>query len=184
KKAAPDMGPPVVLAYVYGYGVTYSWHRSIVEMIGWDLANSGSVLQGGTIAMHCGTDGLVEARNKAVQLFLDEGRADWLFWIDTDMGFPPDTVDALMAAADPVERPMVGGLCFAQTEVETDGLGGFLVRPTPTVYDWARVPVHEDVVIDGKTVRKELGEQMGFAVRWDYPRDTVTRVAGTGSGCV
>src|SRR5690606_11741165 len=84
KKAAPDMGPPVVLAYVYGYGVTYSWHRSIVEMIGWDLANSGSVLQGGTIAMHCGTDGLVEARNKAVQLFLDEGRADWLFWIDTD----------------------------------------------------------------------------------------------------
>jgi len=184
KKADPEMGPPVTLAYVYGYNVTHSWHRSIVELIGWDLANSGSVLQGGTIAMHCGTDGLVEARNKAVEVFLDEKKADWLFWIDTDMGFPPDTVDALLAAADPEERPMVGGLCFAATEIESDGLGGFKVRPTPTIYDWAKVPVYDDIEVGGRRVRKHLGDHMGFAVRWNYTRDVVTQVAGTGSACV
>lgn len=183
-KGEPLSGDPVVLAYVYGYNVTYSWHRSIVEMIGWDLANGGHVMQGGFIAMHCGTDGLVEARNKAVQTFLDEKRADWLFWIDTDMGFAPDTLEALLAVADPDERPMVGALCFSQREIESDGWGGWKTSATPTVYDWAAVDVFDDTEVDGQTVRRDLGQQMGFAVRWNYSRDTVTQVAGTGSACV
>lgn len=161
-------GEPVVLAYVYGYNVTHSWHRSVVELIGWDMVNGGGkVMQGGFVAMHCGTGGLVEARNKAVRTFLDERKADWLFWVDTDMGFAPDTLDRLMEVADPVKRPIVGALCFSQREVEPDGLGGFIVAPAPTVFDWTHV-----------------GEQMGFSVRWDYPRDTVTQVAGTGSACI
>ena len=35
------------------------------------------------------------------------------------MGFAPDTINRLLEAADPVERPVVGGLCFTQREEET-----------------------------------------------------------------
>lgn len=166
----------VVLAYVHGdYGdrVSYSWHRSIIEMMGWDLANHARVVRGGHISMRCGTDGLVDCRNKAVATFLAEHQADWLFWVDTDMGFAPDTLDRLMDVADPVTRPIVGALCFSQREREPDGMGGWRCTATPTVFDWARVP--------------DPGggeDQMGFAVRWNYPPDTVTPSAGTGSAAI
>jgi glycosyltransferase involved in cell wall biosynthesis len=158
----------VVVAYVHQNEVAYSWHHSMTELLGWDWANHGRVLRGGYIGMRFGSDGLVQARNKAVQHFLADGKAEWLFWIDTDMGFAPDTVDRLLEAADPVERPVVGGLCFTQTETDADGLGGWRCRATPTVFDWAKLD----------------SGQMGFAVRWGFTPDTLTRVGGTGSACI
>jgi hypothetical protein len=160
----------VVVAYVHDREVTYSWHHSMIELVGHDLVNHGRVLRGGYIAMRCGTDGLVDARNKTVKLFLEEKQADWLFWIDTDMGFAADTLERLMDAADPVERPIVGALAFTQREEEPDGFGGHRCRATPTVFDWLKLD-------DGSG-------QMGFAVRFDYQVDMVTRCAGTGSACI
>ena len=159
--------PAVVVAYVHDKEVAYSWHRSFVEMIGHDMANHGRFIRGGYIAMHYGTDGLVAARNEAVRTFLDEAKADWLFWVDTDMGFEPDTIDRLLAAADPAERPIVGALAFSQREVGQDGMGGYHTKPTPTILDW----VHS-------------GDQAGFAARWDYPPDAVVQCAGTGSAVI
>ena len=166
-----DPSTAVVVAYVHSNEVTYSWHHSMVEMLGWDIANHGRIMRGGYVGMRCGTDGLIDSRNKAAGIFLDERNADWLFWVDTDMAFSPDTVDRLFEAADPVERPIVGGLCFTQHEQRSDGMGGFRCVATPTVFDWAKVQV------DG-------AEQQGYVIRWDYPADTVTRVSGTGSACV
>lgn len=163
----PDPVGAVTLAYVHSERVSYSWHHSIVELMGYDFTNAARVVRGGFVSMHCGTDGLVDARNKAVATFLVERQAQWLFWVDTDMGFLPDTVDRLLAAADPDHRPVVGALAFSQRQFEVDGLGGWRTRATPTVFDWE--------AIDGK---------QGFSVRWDYARNTVTRVAGTGSACI
>lgn len=73
-----------------------------------------------------------------------------------------------MEVADPVERPIVGGLCFAMREVAPDGAGGFLVEPSPTIYDWVQLD-------DGR---------QGFHTRPEYERDAVIRVAGTGSACI
>jgi hypothetical protein len=157
----------VTLAYVCSNDVGYAWHHSMVELLGWDLAHFGRVHAGGYAAIRYGTDGLVEARNRAVEDFLADDQADWLFWVDTDMGFAPDTVDRLFSVAHPTERPVVGGLCFVQREVSPDGTGGRRTEATPTVYDWLHV-----------------GEKQGFAVRWDYPRDTLVRCSGTGSACV
>jgi hypothetical protein len=162
-----DPADAVTVAYVNHNEVAYSWHHSMVEMIGYDLSNKARVLQGGYIAIRYGTDGLVDARNKAVEQFLTERDAQWLFWVDTDMGFAPDTVDALVAVADPVKRPIVGGLCFTQRETGQDGLGGWQTAAAPTVFDWIRE-----------------GEQQGFAIRWDYPENTVTQCSGTGSACI
>ncbi len=166
--ASGDRGAAVTLAYVHSNEVTYSWHHSMIELVGWDMANHGRVMAGGYIAMRCGSDGLPEARNKTVRHFLDDKAADWLIWIDTDMGFEPDTIDRLLEAADPAERPMVGALCFSMRESEPDGMGGWRCVPTPTVFDWVKTD-------DG---------QMGFGVRWDFKPNTLTQVAGTGSACL
>jgi hypothetical protein len=168
---AEDRAGAVAVGYVYDdehRSISYSWHHSMIELIGWDITHEGRIMRGGYVAYKCGTDGLVDARNKAVRLFLDEQQADWLFWVDTDMGFAADTVDRLLAAADPVERPVVGGLAFTQRQELSDGMGGWRCRATPTVFDWT-------VLDDG---------QMGFSVRWKYPPDQLVRVAGTGAACL
>lgn len=161
-------GGAVTVAYVHGNEVAYSWHHCMVEMVGWDMAHEGRVVRGGYIAMRCGASGLVEARNQAVGEFLASRDADWLLWLDTDMGFPADLCDRLLEAADPAERPVVGALAFAQKETVPDGMGGWRCTAAPTIYDWARMP-------DGRE---------GFTTRWDYPAATLVRCAGTGSACV
>ena len=164
---AVDAADAVVVAYVHSNNITYSWHHSMVELIGWDMARHGRVIRGGYLAMRYGTDGISLARNKAALDFLAEKNADWLFWVDTDMGFPPDIVDRLMEAADPDERPIVGALAFSQREEVDDGMGGWRCRATPTIFDWVNT-----------------GDQMGFGIRFDYPANTLTQCGGTGSACI
>ena len=167
KKPKPDKA---VLAYVCSNEVAYSWHRSMIQLAVFDgrlNQRLGPDLER-VHALRYGTGGLIQARNQAVYDFLHEFTdAQWLFWLDTDMGFPAETLELLIAAADPVERPIVGALCFSQQEIESDGLGGRRTQPTPTIYDW--------ITVD---------DQSGYAVRWDYPRDTVTQCHATGSACV
>lgn len=156
----------VTVGYLHGHGVSYSWHRSMIEMTAWDLANHMRVWRGGYVAMRCDTGEIVKGRNEAAAEFLAQGSAEWLWMVDTDMGFAPDTIDRLVAAADPDKRPIVGALCFSQREVDQDGMGGWNTLATPTVFDWA----HD-------------GDKQGFAVRWDYPPDTLVACDGTGMAC-
>lgn len=167
--APKTVNDAVTVAYVHPNEVTTSFHQSLLNLIAHDMAHDGHVLGGGWLAIRCyGTDGIPTARNKAVQQFLDDKDADWLFWIDTDMGFEPDTIDRLLAVADPVERPIVGGLCFAQKQTLPDGMGGWQTGLVPTIYDWTTV---------------DSGET-GFLSRHGYPANSVLRCAGTGSACI
>ena len=159
----------VTIAYVHPNEITQSWHQSLLNLIAWDMAHEGRVARGGWLAIRCyGSDGIAGARDKAAAQFLAEKESDWLLWIDTDMGFAPDTVDRLMAIADPQERPIVGGLCFAQKQNDSDGMGGWTTSLVPTIYDWVEVAE---------------GEQ-GFLSRIEYPVNTLVRCAGTGSACI
>jgi hypothetical protein len=158
----------ITVAYVHSNDVAYSWHHSMIEMVGYDMANHGRIIRGGYIAMRCGAAGLVEARNNTVSEFLAEKDADWLLWLDTDMGFPGDLAERLLEAADPAERPIVGALCFSQRESEPDGMGGWRCRAAPTIFDWAKL---------------ESGAE-GFLIRWKYAPNTLVRCNGTGSAAV
>lgn len=159
----------VMGAYLHPNSVSHCFQDSLNRLIGYDLVHGGRMVRGGGLVMfRCGSGNLVEARNDVVRHFLDENNAEWLWLIDTDMGFAPDTVERLVEAADPVERPVLGALCFGLKETESDGMGGFLVRPFPTLYDWAR---------DGEGT-------FGFHIRRDYKPNTVTQVAGTGAACL
>jgi hypothetical protein len=163
-----DQGDAITVAFVHSSDVAYSWHHSMIQMVGFDFANQARILRGGWIAMRCGAAGLVEARNQAVEKFLATCDAEWMLWLDTDMGFPADLAERLIEHADPVERPIVGALCFAQRESEPDGMGGWRCRAAPTIFDWAKL---------------ESGAE-GFLIRWDYAPNTLVRCNGTGSAAV
>lgn len=170
KTVIADAGDAVTVAYVHPNEVTTSWHQSLLALIGHDLGNHCRVARGGWLAMRCyGADGIPAARNKAVEQFLAEKDAEWLFWIDTDMGFEPDTIDRLLEVADPVERPIVGGLCFAQKQTTSDGMGGWHTALAPTIYDWTTV---------------EATGETGFLSRHGYPANMLVQCAGTGSACI
>lgn len=204
-------GDRVTVAYVLHNSVSSSWHHSMLQLVIHDFTTSGRVARGGYVAMRCGTGNLVQARNEAVQAFLADRDGDWLLWVDTDMGFTADTVDRLIAVADPVQRPVVGALCFTQREIGRDSYGGFTTLAAPTIFDWVKVEapkpspaappcghtsgIHDEhcgIANDAAGAEPEIdpatgaprGEQQGFAVRYDYTPDAVVQCKGTGSACI
>ena len=95
-------------------------------------------------------------RNLVVDEFLRSYTAPWLLMVDTDMVFSGSALDRLIAAADPVKRPLVGALCFSPAAGE--------VRPT--MYE---------------ITQKESGA-LGFAHLQAWPEDTCVKVSATGTG--
>lgn len=165
----PTLGA-VTVAYIHPDEVATSWHQSMFNLIGRDLGNQARVLRGGWVGVRCSSaSGIPAARNEAVARFLEDQAAEWLFWIDTDMGFSADAIDRLIDVADPEERPIVGGLCFAQKQLDPDGMGGWRSAVVPTIYDW--------------TTKEETGET-GFLSVPEYPTDSLVKCAGTGAACI
>jgi GT2 family glycosyltransferase len=166
----PGGRPPaeaVTIAYIHSTEVAYSWVHSLIQLLVADLAESKRVAAGGFIAMSCNAGQIVESRNRSVEVFLAEDKADWLLWLDTDMGFLPDLVERLIESADPVERPIVGALCFSQRQISPDDFGGRNTIATPTIFDWV-----------------ERGGLEGFDIRYDYPPASMVRCSGTGSAAI
>lgn len=158
----------VLPAYLHGHRVSHSWHESMERLMIWDELNERR-LQAPYRVHVSGPNGMVEGRNMAVKQFLDESVAEWLWFIDTDMGFAPDVVDRLVEAASVEQhRLVVGALCFAMKNVGSDGYGGYNVRPLPTIF----------------TLARDRDGTIGFLGLHCYPPNTVLRVAGTGTGCL
>jgi len=160
------MGDGIVqVAYLHSDEVSHSWHDSMRRMRDHDLEN-GQRIAAKPLNIRCGTGQLVPSRNYGVQLFLDKTDHEWLLFVDTDMGFAPDSIDRLLAAADPATRPVMGGLCFALNFRAYDGKGGMRTQIVPTLY---RI---------GKNVA--TGHE-SFSFYGDYPADSVVQVAATGA---
>jgi GT2 family glycosyltransferase len=98
-------------------------------------------------------------RNQLVNSFLTEYSAPWLLMLDTDMVFGEDAAARLIAAADPLERPVVGALCFSQN---------FEGAPYSTMYD---------------LTEPEPG-RLAFARRSGWPEDECVEVSATGAACL
>lgn len=114
-----------------------------------------------------GTMGVAAGRNRIARDFLDHTDGEWLWFIDTDMGFAPDTVDRLVKSADAQLRPVMGGLCFAIKRLKRGDFYAERFRITPTVYEYL-----------------ELEDEVGFRPILDYARGQVVQVAGTGAACL
>lgn len=163
-----DAQPPkarAALAYVHPGEVSAGFMYSATRAMFHEAGTTGAppIL----IAQHCSTGALVEARNEVVAHFLSTA-LEWLWCVDADMGFGPDALSRLLAAADPLARPIVGALCFglkamSAEDPETQALD---LRCFPTLYRWV-----------------ETDTDAGFQVIADYPRDQLVEVGATGAAC-
>src|SRR5688572_29343981 len=87
RSVADSRNPKVMLAYVHPNEVSASFHACLNGLIMWDASHHAFLIhEHGQLAVRCGTDGLVQAREKAVEGFLSSD-ADVLLWVDSDMGF-------------------------------------------------------------------------------------------------
>lgn len=114
-----------------------------------------------------GSGGIPANRNKVARDFLDNTDGEWLFFIDSDMGFAADTVDRLVQAADRYQKPVMGGLCFALKRKRQGDFYAEKFTVAPTVYEYL-----------------ELETEVGFRPILGYARDQVIQVAGTGAACL
>jgi len=125
----------VFLCYLHPDEITASFVECLEELKrhdqGRNLAQWGKV--------RAGVMGIPEARNTLAEQMLGT-ECEWMFMVDSDMGFAPDIIDRLLSRADKDERPVVGGLAFAYREFSTDGMGGFRRQPMPTLLDYAKRP--------------------------------------------
>ena len=168
--AKPQQIPDsVCVAYLHEAEVSHSWHVSISSSRIFDLRPGGPqrMLRGGFLAQYGSPASFDAARNKVAKAFLDDRDAEWLWWVDSDMGWEFDALERLMAVAHPTDRPIVGGLCFGNRPVADDGLNGQMFRMFPTVY-----------------AMDERPDAAGFTPIYDYPVNEVIQVGGTGSAFV
>lgn len=121
----------------------------------------------GKLAKECGAAGIVAGRNFLARTVVVDSDSEWLFMVDSDMGFAPDTLERLIASADPVERPVMGGLAFACKSDGRSSFYGVRYRPTPTIYDFV-----------------DLEDKVGFVPRMAYERDAVVECSATGGACI
>lgn len=150
-----------VLAYLHPGEVAHSFHQSLLAMIMHDLGHGQKLT--GLLYEECGSGRITDGRNTLVRKFL-RSDAEWLVFVDADMGFEPDAVHRLLDVAHPQERPVVGGLAFAQRKGPDTQAGARRFQMVPTIYRWADTPA-----------------TAGFAPMLDYPTDTLVRCDGTGA---
>jgi len=138
-----------------------------------DQATSNRIIRenGQYVRKVSGTMGVAAARSEIAAYFLEHTDAEWLFMVDSDMGFAEDTVDRLVESAERNSVPVIGALCFAQ-KMDTDLAPGQFhatrYRIQPTLYTYLERP---------------NGER-GFQSITKYRRDAFQHVAGTGAACI
>jgi len=159
----------VIFGYLHPGHESHCFSASVRELLFYDAAHGQHLVSHpfGVAPKETGAAHIHAGRNELARITVEQDAADWLLMIDADMGFAPDVVERLLEAADPVNRPIVGGLAFAQ---KSDGPGPLYARRyrcVPTLYR-----MHE------------TDDEVGFVPLFDYPRDQLVEVDATGAACV
>lgn len=168
---SPAPGTAVV-GFMDGGTWSASFGLSYRDLLLHDAFGPNRIVRPGGVELRSltGAGGLPGARNKISRDFLDITDAEYLFMVDTDMGFAPDTVDRLMSVCD-AERPVVGALCFAclryppKNPQESLYAERFTIQPT--LYHYVEQP-----------------DSIGFLPFQDYPRGELVPVSGTGAAAI
>jgi hypothetical protein len=145
----------VVIAYIHPGETSGYFTQSLVNTLMFDQATERHVVG---CLNEWSSANVSSARNSLTRRFLDEYDAEWLLWIDADMAFEHDALPRLIATADAIERPIVGGLCFGASY-------GVLF---PTIYQFVKGDA--DAI---RTIRVN-----------DFPDDAIVQCAATGAAFV
>lgn len=142
-----------VVAYVHPVEVTASFHHSLLGLVLRDMTGPRRI---GDVHAENSSANITNARNRLVRRFLATPH-QWLWMIDADMAFQPDTLDRLMDSAHDRSHPIVGALCYG---VHAGAL-------FPTLYRF----------------REEDGRVL--SERYDtFPDDRLFQVHATGAACL
>lgn len=143
--------------------------RCLTGTVAWDAAFGSKYLAHAEgIRFNVGAD-VAGQRNEIVAAFLDED-ADWLLFLDSDEIWQPNLVEALVASADPVTRPVVSGLVMAKRDnispacsVFTDGETFKIVRPTsiPNSKWWNVATVGAGCLLIHRSVLQAMEDKFG-----------------------
>ena len=161
-----DPHPKVAVAYLHPGEVSAAFSMSLLKLMLHESFRTG--MPPLVMANRCSSGNIVEGRNEVAQQMLDSTPCEWLLFTDADMGFAPDSLERLLASADPQDRPVVGGLCFAVKRTGTDpDTHAERFQCMPTLYNW-----------------RELPDRVGFQVVENYERDALQVVGATGAAFV
>lgn len=160
----------VIPSFVDGGEWSACFGLSWTDLCLYDQVNSQRIIREGgqflrTVA---GTMGVASARNEIVRNFLGAD-AEWLFMVDTDMGFEADTVDRLVDSAVANGVLALGALAFcqkAERRPETS-LHARRLRLQPTLYGFV-----------------SLQDEKGFVSIENYEPNRFQLVDGTGAACL
>lgn len=156
-----DPSEKVVVAYLRPSTVHGAFMESLMDLFLYDVALHRRIVEGGgRLSFQAGAN-LSAPRNDVVRKFLEYDKADWLWMVDSDMTFAPDTVERLLEHADPEKAPIVGGLCFGLNDK------GDVI---PTLFG-----------LDGDPGDLENLENIRFEM---WPMDTMYQVVATGAACL
>ena len=168
-KSTPDKNK-VAVGYCYAQStITPQWHRSYTFVLMRDAAQRRRIV--GEFAHEVSGTHIPTARSQIVREFLKHpDRPDWLWIVDTDATFDDDTLDRLIASADPKLRPIMGALAFGvrlakgpDGRVAYNGVGAAALELFPTIY----------VYDDNATVCVA-----------NYPPDQIVQCHATGAHCL
>jgi len=147
----------------HGYHPNFmdSWN----PMLAADLGGQQRVWRGGYAFQRCTSAGVVEGRNEVAKNLLSS-TAEWLLFVDADMGWDHTALEDLMAVADPVARPIVGGLCFGFGPItdRMDHANAVVKVPFPTIFDLV-----------------ERDDDFAFRPRFWYKPNSVVECSATGA---
>lgn len=159
--------PTVELAFIHPGDVSAAFMSSVVQCRDYELMRTNNLFAFRERRARSGS--IAKARNEITTMFV-RSNTEWLWFVDADMGFHRTALHRMLDAADPVQRPIMGALCFAhRTEGFDEETNADLFGMVPTISVW-----NED----------ESGQIVAWNAVIDYPRNAVCRIAATGAACL
>jgi hypothetical protein len=148
----------LVLAFIHPGDVAGVFMDSVLNVIMPECKPNGLFSAGGGYINLQSGPRIAEARSQVLENYLNAAQykeGEWILCADADMVFNLDDVRTLIAAADPIDRPIVGGLCFAGYSPET---------MYPTLYRL-----------------EEEGGSWAMSKELEYPKNAMVKVGATGA---
>lgn len=102
------MNDRVAIGYAHNGMVHQPWMECVLAV---QTVDAGRHLEG---TISAAGPYIAQNRNLIVKRFLLESEADWLWFLDYDIIFAPETLGVLLSAAHPTAMPIVGGLYFGR----------------------------------------------------------------------
>lgn len=150
----------VALAYIQPGSVKDSFMSSVIRTMLYEIQRTGQAFNVLSSKVYSGN--LATSRNDLITKLLKED-AEWFWLVDTDMGFPVDTLQQLLYFADR-KRPVMGALCFSLERTRFDESNfseEFKIKPVISMW-------HEDMLYDLE----------------EYPKNSLFKVGMTSVACI